>query len=192
MRGPLQPQRLLDSLHSFNFLLCVLHVPHVLKACSDDKRGVKPDKLLAVANWAIPLTGFSLQTYMLPSTAQLFYHPGGRYFITLGVLRGQEDKRQKKGPMQSLGWDIALFNQTSCYNCVYLLDCLLHNFFWTSPTFSCSCPLCARSSLLSLCLMGGALSSLPSHHEECGSHQCVPDKLARTFLLVTIWWAGSY
>lgn len=47
--SPLQPQGLLDSLPSFNLLLCVLYLPEVLKASSDEKWDVKADKFLA---WA--------------------------------------------------------------------------------------------------------------------------------------------
>lgn len=50
---PLQPQGLLDSWPSFNFLLYKLHFPHMLKAGSDVRWGFKPDKFLAWANLAI-------------------------------------------------------------------------------------------------------------------------------------------
>lgn len=96
---PLQPQRLLDSLPSFNFLLCVLHLPHMLKASSDDKWDVNPDKFLAWAPLAVPLTGFSLQIVMLPPTAQLFYHPSDEIFHYLRCSQGtRRQKKSEKGP----------------------------------------------------------------------------------------------
>lgn len=101
---------------------CWIHCPPsiICSVCCifltyDGMWDVKPDKFLSWANLAKPLTGFSLQTITLPPTAQIIYHPSGRFIITWGVLRGQEDKRkQKEGLKDPPGWDIDLFNQTSC------------------------------------------------------------------------------
>lgn len=85
-----------------------------------------------------------LKIHTLPRTAQLFYYLSSRNYLRCS----QETRRCKRGLCLSalcvrlIGWDTAPFSWTSCWNCGHLMNSLFHDFFWTSPVFSCCCPLC--------------------------------------------------